>query len=167
MKEIFLITFYDGDYEGCAEPIGYALSEDTAQNEVEYRNGIHQEVYDYRDAVHERRQKVRSENPDTHNYTRPLERPKWPSGLGKDQITDKMKAERTKVDLKNKRIREENSLKESEYNKKIYQIVSVFEKEQFDKMSSDAQILHKESKGDWSMKINPGGFAYIKITQIV
>lgn len=162
MSDIFLITFTDMDYESFPEPIGYTTSEELAKSEVKRLNDLHQEVHDFRDKIYEHLKELNKIHEGPEKEKR-LDRIPWKPGLGKEQITEKMKAERTLIELKNKKIDQRNNALGEEYDRKIGELLSEFK--QSLEISEDVKKLDQENKDSW-YSVNPKGHSYSKVSKI-
>jgi hypothetical protein len=131
MEKIFLIYSNDGGFEPQNYVLGYKTSEDEVKAAVEALKVDYHKARAFNDSIHEAYRKFEEENESPLIRQNLIEYQRWPSGIGKDQITQEMRLERNEIIAKNEKTREENSkayaewqLKQMEYVKPLINAVA-------------------------------------------
>lgn len=109
MKKIFLIYANHSDYESCPELIGHKTSEDEAKEAIEDLKDEFKKATTFNDHICGLRRDFEKENESPLIRQNLIEFQKWPSGIGKDQITQEMRQERNDIIAKNQITMQENS----------------------------------------------------------
>lgn len=109
MGKIFLIYSNTSQYESCNEVLGYKTSEDEAKSLVEALKADYNKAREFNDSLHEAYRKFEEKNESPLIRQNLVDFPRWPSGIGKDQITQEMRQERNEIIAKNQKTMEENS----------------------------------------------------------
>lgn len=123
---IFLIYSNPSDYESSPSVKGYTLSEEEAVEAVKKLKDSCLKAKSLSDKIHEASREF--EKIETYSFRKLIDLPKWPSGIGKDKITEEMKKERQEIKNKNIEIIKEDSINHKEWRKKKMQyLLPIFE----------------------------------------
>lgn len=128
MEKVFLIQSNPSDWESSPVVIGFTTSEEEAKKVVEKRKEEYHKARSLNDKIHEAYRNFEKENASPLMRENLVEIPKWPAGLGKDQITEEMRKERAELMAKNQEIIEQNSKLYAEWQAKQLEFVKpIFE----------------------------------------
>ncbi len=135
MDTIFLITDNPSDFESSDSILGFTLTLDEAVNFVNVETERYKKASVIINELEVLREEFISslEEIITENV---LDVPKWKDGLSEKDITQEMRNERTKILLKNEKIRKNNQNKFNEGS----EIIKNYLSKEYEKMSIDDEI---------------------------
>ena len=121
MEEIFVIYENPNDYESGPDPVGFVLTKEEAETEVNKLTATYLNAQIFMADLYQKINKFRDANKPVLENSEDY--PRWPAGTRQDQITPEMRKERDTIKGQNEMRLFRNNRKEEEYQEKEKEFV--------------------------------------------